>query len=106
MTDSWYYTRDGQQVGPVSRAELVAVLLQSPFWHQEYVWKAGDPDWRQAGAVEELSSELAKSHLEALARLDHRGPRKASMRTMVLVYAGLAMLGVLSAMAYFFLLSS
>ena len=105
MTDSWYYTRDGQQIGPVTRPQLVAALLQSPFWHQEYVWKTGDPAWRQAGAVDELSSELAQSHLEQLSQLERRGPPppKASMKATLLAYAGLALLGIVSAIVYFFL---
>ena len=103
MSDSWHYTRDGQQIGPVSRAQLVAALLQSPYWHQEYVWKTGSPAWVQAGSLDELSSELAKSHLDALAHLDRRGPRKASVLVTVLVYAGLALLGSLSAVVYFLL---
>ena len=100
MSDSWYYTRDGQHVGPVSRAQLVAALLQSPYWHQEYVWKTNSPAWQQAGSVDELSSELAKSHLEALGQRDRHSPRKTSVLVTVLVYAGLAMLGIVSAIAY------
>ena len=104
MSDTWYYTRDGQQVGPVSRAQLVAALLQSPYWHQEYVWKTGSPAWEQAGAVEELSSELARSHLEALTRLDHRGgTRQSSLLRTAVVYVCLALLGMLSAVAWFLL---
>ncbi|MBX9844048.1 MAG: DUF4339 domain-containing protein [Xanthobacteraceae bacterium] len=103
MTDSWYYTRDGQQLGPVSRAQLVAALRQSPYWHQEYVWKTGTPAWEQAGSIEELSAEMAQSHLEALARLDHSSPAKASVLVTILTYAGLALLGMLSAVAYYLL---
>ncbi len=103
MTDSWYYTRDGQQLGPVSRAQLVAALRQSPYWHQEYVWKTGTPAWEQAGSIEELSAEMAQSHLEALARLDHSSPAKASVLVTILTYVGLALLGMLSAVAYYLL---
>jgi hypothetical protein len=103
MTDHWYYTRDGHSVGPVSRAQLIAELLHSPYWHQERVWKPEYSDWQEAGSVDDLSSELAQIHLEQLAQHQHRGVRGASMSFTVPVYAGLAVLGIVSAIIYHFL---
>ena len=100
MTDSWYYMRGDKPVGPVTRAQLVAALLQSPYWHQEYVWKPEYPAWQQAGSIDELSSELAQSQLEHLTQGDRRRARKASVLVTALVYAGLAILGILGAVIY------
>jgi hypothetical protein len=116
MTDGWYYIRDGQPVGPVSRAQLVAELRRSPSWHHEHVWKPEYPAWQEAGAVHELFSELVKpasadpaqDHAQHLARglahdlaqNDRRKPRQASRLVTVVVYSGLAVLGILSAITY------
>src|ERR1044071_9970029 len=100
MTDNWYHIKDGQPVGPVSRAQLIAELLHSPYWHQERVWKPEFADWQEAGFVDELSSELAQVHLEQLARSHQRDARGASKFPTVLLYAGLAVLGIASAIVY------
>ena len=63
MTDTWYYVRDGQPVGPVSREQLIAALIRSPNWQQEFVWKPEYAEWLEAGAVNELSSEIVQSRL-------------------------------------------
>ena len=103
MTDSWFYVRDGRAVGPVSRAQLVQELRRSPFWQQERVWKEGYAAWLEAGSVDELSFEVAQSHLEQLAKHKHGRPRESSVLRTMLVYAGLGVFGVLSAVAYYFL---
>jgi hypothetical protein len=100
MTDHWYYIKDGQSVGPVPRRELIAALIRSPFWHQEQVWKPEYTGWREAGSVEELSTELTQVHLQQLAQHHRGGAPKPSLRTKVLVYAGLALLGIVSAVVY------
>jgi hypothetical protein len=68
MTDNWYYVRDGQQVGPVSRGQLITELLRSPFWQGVAVWKSGQSSWIEAGSVDELSSEMVQSQLIRLAQ--------------------------------------
>jgi hypothetical protein len=103
MSDHWYYTRDGQSVGPVSRAQLIAELLRSPYWHQERVWKPEYSDWQEAGSVDELSSELIRVQLQQLAQPGRPGARGASVSRTVLVYAGLAVFGIVSAIIYRFL---
>jgi GYF domain 2 len=101
MTDTWYYDREGHSVGPVSREQLITELLRSPYWQQEYVWKPGYSDWVEAGSVNELSSELAQSELEHHVQYESSRPRPASGLAAVLVYAGLAILGVVSAITYY-----
>lgn len=103
MADGWYYMRGDQPVGPVSHAQLTAELLQSPYWHKEYVWKPGYSAWQQAGSVDELSSAMAQAQLEQLEQLEQRPPRssrKASVLIMSLVYAALAILGILGGIIY------
>jgi len=79
MTDSWYYIRDGHSIGPLSRAQLIAELLHSTNWRQEQVWSPEYSDWREAGSVDELSSELAQSDLRHAAQYHHRGSRRRSV---------------------------
>jgi hypothetical protein len=55
MTDTWYYVRDGQ------REQLIAALIRSPNWQQEFVWKPEYAAWLEAGTVNELSFEIAQS---------------------------------------------
>ena len=100
MTDHWYYTKDGHSVGPVSRAQLIAELRRSPYWHQERVWKPEYADWQEAGSVDELSSELVRAHLQQLAQHHRSSARGAFVSATVLVYAGSAILGIVSAIIY------
>jgi hypothetical protein len=107
MTDSWYYVRDGQQVGPVSRGQLIAELRRSPFWHREPVWKPGYSTWLEAGSIDELVSELLRPARDVPPPSQHRGgqasgqaPGHMPVRVVALIYAGLAMLGVVGALIY------
>ena len=93
----------GSRSRPLSRAQLTRELLKSPFWQQERVWKEGYAAWLEAGSVDELSLEVAQSQLEHLAKHTPHSPRKGSTLATMLVYAGLAVLGIVSAIAYHFL---
>jgi hypothetical protein len=103
MTDQWHYIRDGQPVGPVSRAQLVAELVRSPYWHQERVWNPDYTEWREAGSVDELAAELTQVHLQKLTQQDGRSAHRPSAWVTILAYAGLALLGIVSAVIYHFL---
>ena len=104
MTDTWYYVRDGQSVGPVSREQLIAALVRTPNCHQEFVWKSEYAAWLEAGAVNELSSEIAQSHLvQHPAQHESHGHREASVRATVIVYLGLTSLGIVGAIIYHWL---
>jgi hypothetical protein len=119
MTDSWYYVRDGQQVGPVSRGQLIAELRRSPLWHREPVWQPGYSNWLEAGSIDELLSEMLRPARDVPPPSQHRGgqapgqvlgqvsgqvsgqaPRHMPVRVVALIYAGLAMLGVVGALIY------
>jgi len=104
MTDTWYYARDGQPVGPVSREQLIAALIRSPNWQQEFVWKPEYATWLEAGAVNELSFEIAQSDLvQHPVQDESQGLREASVRATSVVYLGLASLGIVGAIIYHWL---
>jgi hypothetical protein len=100
MTDTWYYVRDGQQVGPVSRRQLITELLRSPFWQHEPVWRPGDPTWLEAGSIGELSTELTLLHLGREVLPNQPRSRATPVWVKVLIYAGLAVLGIVLALIY------
>jgi hypothetical protein len=41
MSEEWYYRRDGQQVGPVSRQELEGLLVAGQLQPRQPVWQRG-----------------------------------------------------------------
>lgn len=55
MTDGWYYTRRGQQVGPMPFLQMAAELRELEYWPREYVWRPGYDTWVRASSVPELS---------------------------------------------------
>jgi hypothetical protein len=57
MTDIWYYTNGGQQIGPVPFAKLTAELPALPKWKQEYVWRPGLEGWVSATTIPELATD-------------------------------------------------
>ena len=57
MTDQWYYTRQGEQVGPVSREQLRNAACAGQLLPSELVWKQGMDDWVPAGKFRELFPE-------------------------------------------------
>ena len=101
MTDTWYHARDGNPVGPMSHAQLIQELLHSPSWQQELVWQPEFPAWVEAGSVRELSSQLVRSDEQyATRRLG------TSTWVILLVYAGLAVLAILGAIAFYWLFTA
>jgi uncharacterized protein DUF4339 len=40
-SEEWYYRRDGQQVGPVSRQELEGLLVAGQLQPRQPVWQRG-----------------------------------------------------------------
>lgn len=53
----WYYSKDGAQLGPVSEAEIKALLANGTLdANSTMVWKSGMADWIPAAQVSELAS--------------------------------------------------
>lgn len=51
---SWYYSKNGTQLGPVSKEELVEKCTRGDVSMTDLVWKEGMPDWKQAGQMPDL----------------------------------------------------
>lgn len=54
MSDTWYYSRGGQQAGPVTWAALYQLAQSGQIQATDMVWREGTPDWVQAGTIREL----------------------------------------------------
>src|SRR5687768_4616605 len=54
MTDDWYFTNAGQQVGPMSFAQMAEELQKLAQWREEYVWRLGWDDWRRTTSIPAL----------------------------------------------------
>jgi len=54
----WYYSQNSTQLGPVSDAQLRAMLASGDLAATELVWREGMRDWAIASAVAELASSL------------------------------------------------
>src|SRR5205085_6133057 len=51
---TWYYTRGGQQVSPVSAEELRRLASAGQVAREELVWREGMTEWQPLHAVAEL----------------------------------------------------
>ncbi len=54
MPTEWYYSHGGQQHGPISEAEIRALIEQGQLQRGDLVWRAGMDNWHPAGEVPEL----------------------------------------------------
>src|SRR5690349_16068333 len=53
-SDAWYYSKDGQQIGPISSAVLQQMFTSGHLQPTDYVWHEGMADWQPAETVVEL----------------------------------------------------
>jgi succinate dehydrogenase hydrophobic anchor subunit len=51
---SWYYSKNGTQLGPISSEELKGKAGSGEIFATDLVWKEGMADWRPFGQVSEL----------------------------------------------------
>jgi uncharacterized membrane protein YhaH (DUF805 family) len=51
--EDWYYAKNGEQHGPVSRTNLVDLFKSGEIQRSTLVWTSGMDEWKRAGAVEE-----------------------------------------------------
>jgi len=57
----WYYTKDGERVGPVEESDLIEILKTLPlltFQIKTFVWSEGMSDWTEARNVRAFQREL------------------------------------------------
>src|SRR5262245_34323265 len=59
MADQWFYTSDGQQVGPVSLLELRELASSGRLQPSDLVWKEGMFQWMPAGQTRGLFAPAA-----------------------------------------------
>src|SRR5262245_29041523 len=57
MASQWYYTKEGQQMGPVSSQELKELARTGMLKRTDLIWKDGMPTWGQAGSARNLFPE-------------------------------------------------
>ncbi len=50
----WYYSKNGNQLGPISTEELQSKVVSGEIAKADLVWKDGLADWLPAGQVPEL----------------------------------------------------
>jgi len=51
---NWYYSKNGQQVGPVSDFDIQAKAKSGEILPTDLVWKEGMPDWKPLSQMPEL----------------------------------------------------
>lgn len=54
----WYYAVNGSQQGPISKAQLIALMRAGTVSAADHVFREGSADWTLAGEVGELASAL------------------------------------------------
>lgn len=77
---TWYYSRGGERVGPISARELKALAEDGDIAPETLVWKHGLKDWVPARKIKRLFSAdaiRAATEREALAALAHGTAMKA-----------------------------
>lgn len=52
---SWYYARQGAQVGPVSTEDLRAKIKQGEVVPSDLAWQEGMGSWKPVGEIPELA---------------------------------------------------
>jgi hypothetical protein len=53
----WYYLQENEQVGPVSREDLLRLLQEGTLAPDVYVWSEGLAQWQPASAIPELGGQ-------------------------------------------------
>ena len=56
MADQWYYSRGGQQAGPVTTDQLRQMVASGQLTPQDLVWADGMANWQPLGTVPQLGA--------------------------------------------------
>lgn len=63
--DAWFYSREGERIGPVTFAELKVKAVEGGLNpRHDMVWTHGMPEWKPAGETEGLFERRAGSELQ------------------------------------------
>ncbi len=47
----WYYSKDNEQVGPITAAELKELALSGQISPSDFIWNEQWPEWKEAGSI-------------------------------------------------------
>ena len=73
--DAWFYTREGERLGPVSFSDLQAKAAEAELDPRlDMIWTQGMDDWKPAGEIEDLFKKREPEVKESLA--PEAGPYK------------------------------
>lgn len=59
MESQWWYAKNNEKVGPISRIELIQQVADHNINLDTLVWQAGWEQWRKIAEVEELRADIA-----------------------------------------------
>jgi hypothetical protein len=62
----WFYSKNGQQLGPISDEEIVNLSKSGGLTATDLVWKEGMPDWKPWREVSLLSSNPTPPNMPAI----------------------------------------
>ena len=57
----WYYVEQGQQIGPITDAELARLTMHGKVTSETLVWHSGMPDWQPYEAVAQGTTPQARN---------------------------------------------
>lgn len=57
---SWYYSKNGTQLGPVTEQELSEKASSGEISSSDLIWKEGMPDWKPLAQVSEFSGMVSQ----------------------------------------------
>src|SRR5687767_6333712 len=66
-SDTWYYTRGQERVGPVGFAQLQALVQSRHVSESDMVWNEGMPQWQRVGDVADLGGSAPLAAAQAAA---------------------------------------
>lgn len=53
---NWFYRKDEQQIGPVSRDEILRLITQQALTGESYVWAEGMENWQRLESIPDLAA--------------------------------------------------
>lgn len=60
-TQEWHYSRNGNQIGPVTAADLKRLVSTGQLSPSDLIWKEGWEDWKPAGSIKGLFADALPS---------------------------------------------
>lgn len=84
---TWYYCRNGQQIGPVGLDELKDLIVRGELDASTFVWQAGMSEWVKVRRHPQLAA-LVSIPPALPAAASCRPPPKRSMRRTILDVIG------------------